>query len=64
VRFDDIDVTGLRGAPLNRYRRHTVGIVCQAFNLVPSLTARENIQVPCPPRECRAGLHASAPGPC
>jgi putative ABC transport system ATP-binding protein len=46
VRFDDIDVTGLRGAPLNRYRQHTVGIMFQAFNLVPSLTARENIQVP------------------
>ena len=46
MRFDDIDVTGLRGAPLNRYRQHTVGIMFQAFNLVPSLTARENIQVP------------------
>ncbi|HLM63350.1 MAG TPA: ATP-binding cassette domain-containing protein [Acidimicrobiales bacterium] len=46
VRFDDIDVTGLRGATLTRYRRHTVGVVFQAFNLVPSLTARENVQVP------------------
>jgi putative ABC transport system ATP-binding protein len=46
VRFDDIDVTGLRGATLTRYRRHTVGVVFQTFNLVPSLTARENVQVP------------------
>ncbi len=31
---------------LTEYRRHTVGIVFQAFNLVPSLTAEENIAVP------------------
>jgi putative ABC transport system ATP-binding protein len=46
VRFDDIDVTGLRGAALTRYRRRTVGVVFQTFNLVLSLTARENVQVP------------------
>ena len=28
------------------YRRNTVGIVFQAFNLVPSLTALENVMVP------------------
>ena len=43
--FGDVDVTGLSGAPLAEYRRKTVGIVFQAFNLIPSLTARENVQV-------------------
>ena len=40
------DVTGLRGGPLADYRRHGVGIVFQAFNLVPSLTARDNVAMP------------------
>src|SRR5262249_14569087 len=31
---------------LAEYRRNTVGIVFQAFNLVPSLTAIENVMVP------------------
>ena len=46
VRFDDIDVTGLRGPARADYRRHTVGVVFQAFNLIPSLSARANVMVP------------------
>jgi putative ABC transport system ATP-binding protein len=46
IRFGDVEVTGLRGAALTDYRRHTVGIVFQSFNLVPSLTALENVQAP------------------
>jgi len=45
VSFGDIDVTGLSGQALVDYRRGTVGIVFQAFNLIPSLTARENVQI-------------------
>jgi putative ABC transport system ATP-binding protein len=45
IQFGDIDVTGLSGSALADYRRDTVGIVFQAFNLIPSLTARENVQV-------------------
>ena len=45
VRFGDVDVTALSGAELMDYRRTTVGIVFQAFNLIPSLTARENVEV-------------------
>jgi putative ABC transport system ATP-binding protein len=45
VTFGDIDVTGLSGPALAEYRRKTVGIVFQAFNLIPSLTARENVQI-------------------
>jgi molybdopterin-binding protein len=40
------EVTGLEGAALADYRRHDVGIVFQAFNLIPSLTARENVAAP------------------
>ena len=39
-------VTGLSGAALSTYRRHTVGVVFQAFNLIPSLSARGNVMVP------------------
>jgi putative ABC transport system ATP-binding protein len=36
----------LKGAALTEYRRTTVGVVFQAFNLVPSLNAIENVMVP------------------
>jgi putative ABC transport system ATP-binding protein len=39
-------VSGLTGAALTQYRRGKVGIVFQAFNLVPSLTALENVMAP------------------
>jgi putative ABC transport system ATP-binding protein len=42
----DTDVTGLRGKELSEYRRSTVGIVFQAFNLIPSLSALENVAAP------------------
>lgn len=46
IRLGDVEVTSLRGAELVAYRRERVGIVFQSFNLVPSLTAAENVQVP------------------
>jgi putative ABC transport system ATP-binding protein len=46
IQFGDIEVTSLNGQALTEYRRRTVGIVFQAFNLVPSLTALENVTVP------------------
>ena len=46
IHFGDLEVTSLRGEALTAYRRATVGIVFQAFNLVPSLSARENVVVP------------------
>ncbi|MBA2609279.1 MAG: ATP-binding cassette domain-containing protein [Actinobacteria bacterium] len=38
--------SGLTGSALTEYRRKTVGIVFQSFNLVPSLTATENVAAP------------------
>ena len=46
IEFGDIDLTKLDADALSDYRRNTVGIVFQAFNLVPSLTAVENVMVP------------------
>ena len=46
IMFGGVDVTMLDGRELARYRRDHVGIVFQAFNLVPSLTALENVMVP------------------
>jgi putative ABC transport system ATP-binding protein len=39
-------VNQLRGPALAEYRRRTVGVVFQAFNLIASLTARGNVVVP------------------
>jgi putative ABC transport system ATP-binding protein len=46
ITVGDVEVTALHGQALADYRRHTVGIVFQAFNLIPSLTARENVMAP------------------
>ena len=46
ITLGDISVPALTGKDRTAYRRHTVGIVFQAFNLVPSLTAVENVMVP------------------
>jgi len=45
IRLDDTEVTRLRGAALAEYRRRTVGIVFQSFNLIPSLNALDNVAV-------------------
>ena len=40
------DITHLKEDALARFRRETVGIVFQAFHLIPTMTALENVSVP------------------
>ncbi len=46
VLVGDVDVTKLDDKRLNRLRRDKVGFVFQAFNLLPTLSALENITLP------------------
>lgn len=43
VRYQSTDLTHASEATLTRYRREHVGFVFQFYNLIPSLTARENV---------------------
>jgi putative ABC transport system ATP-binding protein len=45
VWFRGIELTTMGDRDLTRYRRDHVGFVFQFYNLVPSLTARENVQL-------------------
>lgn len=45
VWFKDIELTDMPDRGLTKYRRDHVGFVFQFYNLVPSLTARENVQL-------------------
>ena len=45
VWFRDLELTDLGDRALTRYRRDHVGFVFQFYNLVPSLSARENVQL-------------------
>ncbi|MEV7638571.1 ABC transporter ATP-binding protein [Streptomyces rubiginosohelvolus] len=46
VLLGDTDLTGLSEARLTRLRRERIGFVFQAFNLLPSLTAAQNVALP------------------
>jgi putative ABC transport system ATP-binding protein len=46
VHIGDTKVTGLGDAGLTRLRRDKVGFIFQQFNLLPTLTAEENILLP------------------
>lgn len=45
VWFEDTELTNMNDRGLTRYRRDHVGFVFQFYNLVPSLTALENVQL-------------------
>ncbi len=45
VYVDGRDITRLRGRQLIQYRREDIGFVFQFYNLVPNLTAQENVEL-------------------
>ncbi len=45
VRYHDREITAYNDAKLTRYRRDHVGFVFQFYNLIPSLTAKENVSL-------------------
>ncbi|MBU3689841.1 MAG: ABC transporter [Acidimicrobiales bacterium mtb01] len=46
VRIGDTDISQLSDKALTRLRREQVGFIFQAYNLIPTLTALENIRLP------------------
>jgi putative ABC transport system ATP-binding protein len=46
VRVNDIDLGALPDSQLTRFRRRHIGLVFQSFNLIPTLSAQENIALP------------------
>ncbi len=45
ITVGDKEITGMRGPQLTEYRRHDVGFVFQFYNLMPNLTALENVEL-------------------
>ena len=45
VHFFEHDLTAMSDSQLTQYRRHHVGFVFQFYNLMPSLTAEENVEL-------------------
>jgi len=45
ISFEDHDLSRADETALTRYRREHVGFVFQFYNLIPSLTARENVEL-------------------
>ena len=45
VRYRELDLSAANENALTRFRREHVGFVFQFYNLIPSLTAKENVEV-------------------
>jgi len=46
VVINDTDLGALDDRSLTNFRRHNIGLVFQSFNLIPTLTAEENLALP------------------
>src|SRR5438552_1975202 len=56
VFIDGVDITRMTEGKLAVVRNNKIGMVFQAFNLIPTLTAQENVEVP-----LYVGKHKGAP---
>jgi putative ABC transport system ATP-binding protein len=56
VLIDGIDITRMSEGKLAEVRNNKIGMVFQAFNLIPTLTAQENVEVP-----LYVGKHSGTP---
>ncbi|MEU2227160.1 ABC transporter ATP-binding protein [Streptomyces sp. NPDC018347] len=55
VVLDGTDLAGLSEARLTRLRSESIGFVFQSFNLIPTLTAQENVETALVPLGVKAG---------
>src|SRR5215831_12111886 len=46
VLVDGVDITRMGESQLAKVRNQKIGMVFQAFNLIPTLTAQENVEMP------------------
>lgn len=46
IRFDGVEIATMTDDEQSRFRRHKVGFIFQFFNLLPTLSAWENVAVP------------------
>ena len=60
VRFEGRDMAGLRDAELTQLRLRTLGFVFQQFNLIPTLTASQNVEAALAPAGIRAAARRDA----
>lgn len=45
VRMDGVEISRFDRTKLENYRRYDIGFVFQFYNLIPNLTARENVEI-------------------
>ena len=46
VEFDGVDISTIKGDDLADFRRKNIGFIFQLFNLIPFMTALENVMLP------------------
>ena len=59
VHFRDLELTRMNERRLTLFRRRSVGFVFQFYNLIPSLTARENVALVTEISPCCGGRSSS-----